>query len=225
MHGSVDHTAKPKGVPQCSATVCSLLFDVEAVKISVEKPFRLTSGRLSPVYFDCRRLMLSPAAMRLVASLFAYQIQADGIDVSVIAGGESAGIPFAAYLACLVAKPMVYVRKAPREHGTASQVEGGNIPEAKTLLVEDLITDGASKLGFVEGLRSAGFVVEHCFVVLDRDQGGSDLLAQHGVRLLRLTTAKETLAYALERGVISRPDYDSTLAYLDDPVLWSQQHE
>jgi len=203
-----------------SDIVASLILEVGAACVSVEKPFTLASGKLSPVYFDCRRLLSSSSAMRIVADLFAKIIERNNINVEVIAGGESAGIPFAAYLACLMNMPMVYVRKAPKGHGTGSQVEGAYSAGMKTILVEDLITDAASKMVFVSGIRHAGLEISDCFVVLDREQGGEEALANEGVRLWALTTAKFVLDYAAQNDALGRTDYESAMLYLENPSKW-----
>ena len=83
----------------------------------------------------------------------------------MVAGGETAGIPFAAWMADRLMLPMAYIRKKPKGFGRNARIEG-NIKEGqRVLLVEDLATDGGSKLSFVEGIRDAGAECAHCFVV------------------------------------------------------------
>jgi orotate phosphoribosyltransferase len=199
---------------------CALLLDAGAVKVSVDKPFKLTSGKFSPVYFDCRRLISVPPAMTLIAGMFQWILERSAISVDVVAGGESAGIPFADRLACLLGKPMVYVRKQAREQGTGSAVEGQIATGARVVLVEDMITDGGSKMAFVQGLRDAGAVVDHCLVVLDREQGGASALSKENVCLHPLTTAAATLRYGLCAKLIMQDAYDAAMAHLKSPELW-----
>lgn len=132
----------------------------------------------------------------------------------MIAGGETAGVPFAAALAEAMSKPMAYVRSAERNHGTASLVEGSVVPGGEALLVEDLVTDGASKLGFIAGLRDAGMRVTSCFVVLDRESGGADALRSAEVDLLALVTAMEVLEAGRELGDIDDESYSQAASYL-----------
>ena len=97
-----------------------------------------------------------------------------------MAGGETAGIPFAAFLAALAKKPMIYVRKQPKGFGRMAQIEGDLKPGKRVLLVEDLATDGGSKLVFIEALKKAEAKVTDCFVIFHygifpaehRDAGG-----------------------------------------------------
>jgi orotate phosphoribosyltransferase len=115
---------------------------------------------------------------------------------------------------------MVYVRKQARQQGTGSAVEGQIATGARVVLVEDMITDGGSKMAFVQGLRDAGAVVDHCLVVLDREQGGASALSGQRVRLHPLTTAAATLRYGLCAKLIMQDAYDAAMAYLKAPELW-----
>ena len=85
--------------------------------------------------------------------------------IDVVAGGETAGIPFAAFLAALAKKPMIYVRKQPKGFGRMAQIEGDLKSGKRVLLVEDLATDGGSKLVFIEALKKAEAKVTDCFVI------------------------------------------------------------
>ncbi len=86
-------------------------------------------------------------------------------NIDVIAGGETAGIPYAAFVAVALGKPMVYVRKEPKGVRPHGPDRGALDDGARVLLVEDLTTDGGSKVRFVDALREAGAVVEHTYVV------------------------------------------------------------
>lgn len=203
-----------------SDLIAALLLEVGAVRVSVDRPFKLTSGKSSPIYFDCRRMISCPVAMNVIAGFFQWLIEHHKLNINVVAGGESAGIPFADRLAAMIGKPMVYVRKQGRDHGTGSAVEGQLSAESKTLLVEDMITDGASKLAFIQGLRDAGALVEYCFVILDREQGGSETLAKEGVTLRALATANSVLDYARRSGTLAETDVEAASKYLRDPNAW-----
>jgi orotate phosphoribosyltransferase len=201
--------------------VAAILLETGAIQVSADRPFTLTSGKLSPIYFDCRRLISNPAAMSLVTGSFQWFMDHCDARFDVVAGGESAGIPFADRLAGATGKPLVYVRKQAREHGTGSAIEGHALPGANALLVEDLITDGGSKLVFVDGLRKAGMQVQHCLVVLDREQGGAEILGTAGVTLHALTTAKKVLDFARQTQRLSESDATVALDYLKAPGAWS----
>ena len=144
--------------PAIARSVARMLLEIEAVLFRADDPFTLTSGMKSPVYIDCRKIIAFP---RMRAQMMDYgrtvimnDIGYESLDA--VAGGETAGIPFAAWLAERTGLPMHYVRKKPKGFGRDAQIEGYLKEGSRVLLVEDLITDGGSKVRFVEALREHG---------------------------------------------------------------------
>ena len=140
-------------MPELSETAratAGALMDIEAILFRPEDPFVFTSGRASPVYVDCRKLISFPRErarlMDLAVEEIGRAVGAGGI--GVIAGGETAGIPFSAFVAERMALPMSYVRKKPKGYGRNARIEGAMNEGQRVLLVEDLTTDGGSKLSF-----------------------------------------------------------------------------
>ena len=126
--------------------VAKMLWEIKAVHFRADQPYKLASGMASPVYIDCRKLISYPRIRATVMDFAAATILRDaGFEqFDVIAGGETAGIPFAAMLAERLALPMIYVRKAPKGHGRNAQIEG-HMPEgARVLVIEDLTTAGSN---------------------------------------------------------------------------------
>ena len=209
-------------------TTARILMEIEAVLFRPDDPFTFTSGRRSPVYVDCRRIISFPRARAQLMALAQQQLaESAGYEAfDAVAGGETAGIPFAAWLADRLGLPMVYVRKKPKGFGRDAQIEG-HLPEgARTLLVEDLATDGGSKLNFVDALRTAGAQVEHAFVVFHYGifPEGIAQLEQRGVRLHALATWWDALAVAEETGYLDRAGLATVRAFLEAPNDWSAQH-
>jgi len=198
----------------------SLMWKTGAFKVSLDKPFELVSGNYSPIYVDCRSLISDAVAMDLIAAFIHWLCEAEGIKFDTVAGGESAGIPFAAFASQRMAKPMIYVRKKTKDYGTKSLVEGHVEPGMTALLVEDLVTDGKSKLGFVEGLRDAKLNVTDCIVVFDRLQGGTDRLAAESVRLFALTDIGSALQVGSDSLQLAATDREEISRYLDNPRQW-----
>jgi orotate phosphoribosyltransferase len=186
-----------------------ILLKLEVVAVNTKDPFRLTSGKTSPVYFDCRRLISNPAAMATVIGQWAWN--AETVGARYVVGGESAGIPFASHLAHSLGKHLLYARKGDRSHGKVGKLEG--LPPRYALgsptavLVEDMITDGGSKLPFVQAIREADLEVNHVFVVLDREQGGERLLRDNELQLFSLITAREVLDIGRELDLLSPEDH------------------
>ena len=137
-----------------------MLLEVKAVNFRRDEPYKLTSGLASPVYIDCRKLISFPLVRSALMDFAVAKILRDAgfARFDAVAGGETAGIPFAAWIAERMGLPMLYVRKKPKGFGRNAQIEGFMPEGARVLLVEDLTTDGGSKLRFAEALRAAGAV-------------------------------------------------------------------
>ena len=198
------------------------LWDHGAVKVSSEEPFTLASGNRSPIYVDCRRVISDPSFLRLFTAVASLILDRHDVDVDVVAGGETAGIPYGAVLAQALARPFVYVRKKPKGYGTASRVEGALAEGSRVVLVEDLITDGGSKLGFLDALAEVGAEVTDVVVLFDRQQGGGDLLAEQGVRLHAVTDRKTAFAVGNSSGLMNETQQRSCDEYFRDARAWHE---
>ena len=148
-----------------------ILLDIKSINISAKKPFKLTSGRLSPVYVDCRKIISHLKERRLLISmgckLLKKKINIKKIDY--IAGGETAGIPYASWISEKLNKPMIYIRKKPKGFGKLSQIEGELKKNSRVLLIEDLSTDGKSKINFCNAIKKAGGKIKDIFVIFNYD--------------------------------------------------------
>jgi len=205
-----------------------ILLEIEAVLFRPDDPFIFTSGRASPVYVDCRKIISFPRARAQLMDFACDMIQrrAGYESIDCIAGGETAGIPFAAWIAERLGLPMLYVRKKPKGFGRDAQIEGHLPPGQRVLLVEDLATDGGSKLNFVEALRKAEAEVAHTFVVFHYGifPQGVAALRDKGVELHALATWWDALAAAEDRGYLSPAQIAEVRSFLQDPESWSAAH-
>lgn len=180
--------------------------------------FTLKSGNRSPIYINCRRLLGFPSHFNMVCSFLHYHAQGWLSEIDVIVGGESAGMPYADRLAQLTGKPYGYVRKAAKGYGTDQQVEGAIRPNQRYLLVEDLITDGGSKLAFIKAIQDAEGWVNRCLVVFDREQGGAKELQSNKIELVSLTNMA-TLISSFHR---NHARQDLLMEYHQDPKKWHE---
>ena len=205
-----------------------LLLEIEAIHCRPENPYIFTSGRASPVYIDCRKLIAFPEARaKIMAHAFKLIGKAIGWNkIDVVAGGETAGIPFAAFLAALAKKPMIYVRKQPKGFGRMAQIEGELKPGKRVLLVEDLATDGGSKLVFIEALKKAEAKVTDCFVIFHYGifPQSTEMLAAAGVRMHALATWWDALDAAQKHRYFDEKGLTETRAFLEQPEQWSAAH-
>jgi len=205
-----------------------ILLEIEAIHIRPAQPFTFTSGTASPVYVDCRKVIAFPRARRAIIDMAVAKIErAIGYEsIDAVAGGETAGIPYAAWIAERLGLPMLYVRKKPKGFGRNAQIEGVFKDGARVLLVEDLASDGKSKVAFVEALRSAGAQVSDALVVFfySAFPGGLGILDKIGVRLHALATWNEVLEVAGANQKFSAADLVEVRAFLADPIKWSVAH-
>ena len=200
-----------------------ILIDIGAVSIRTDAPFTLTSGKKSPVYVDCRRIISFPKERQKLMKM-ALQVLENTIPFDAIAGGETAGIPFAAWISELMSLPMIYVRKKPKGFGQNKRIEGLVEPNQNILLVEDLATDGGSKMSFVNAIREAGGNCTTCFVIFHYGifKKSLEQLKAQNVSLIELATWKDILNVLKERKV---PQYkiDSVKNFLSNPDEWTQK--
>ena len=164
-----------------------MLLEIGAVHFNAEEPFTLASGLPSPTYIDCRKLISHPRIRSTLMDFLAVTVMRDaGFEAfDNIAGGETAGIPFAAMVAERMALPMTYVRKKPKGYGRNARIEGDMTPGQRVLLVEDLTTDGGSKLSFVDAIRETGATCAHTAVIFHYGifPQTEKTLGDHGVTL------------------------------------------
>jgi len=205
-----------------------MLLEIDAVHFRADEPFMLTSGMASPVYIDCRKLISYP---RIRSALMDFAVSTLNRDVGfeqfdAAAGGETAGIPFAAWITERMGLPMQYVRKKPKGFGRNAQIEGDMSEGQRVLLVEDLSTDGGSKLKFVEAIRNAGGLCEHAFVIFYYDifKGTQEELAEHGLTLHYLATWWDVLEACSEINKFDDKTLEAVRSFLGNPLKWSADH-
>ena len=204
-----------------------LLLGMKAIHFNPEKPFTLTSGIKSPVYIDCRRIISHPEARTILigfcADIIISQIGIEQIDSLV--GGETAGIPFAAFLAERLKLPMNYVRKKPKGFGRDAQIEGESIAGKKVVLVEDLSTDGGSKINFCNAIRAAGAEVADTIVIFYYDifRAVPQKLEVLNIQLHYLATWWDILKFCKAEGSEwSNDTLDQIENFLLEPQKWSE---
>jgi orotate phosphoribosyltransferase len=220
-------TSFPDRAVIAELTACMLL-EVEAVRFRVDEPFITTSGWATPVYTDCRKLISYPR-VRTTLMDFATTVVLQDIGFETldsVAGGETAGIPFAAWIADRLMLPMQYVRKKPKGFGRMSQIEGDLEPGSRVLLVEDMATDGQSKITFCNALRAAGAEISDTLLIFYYDifPNSQQILTDAGLTLHRLATWWDVLAVCKKEGYFDTKTLDVVETFLHDPIGWSAAH-
>ncbi|WGH78392.1 orotate phosphoribosyltransferase [Jannaschia ovalis] len=204
------------------------LLEVKAVHFNAREPFTLASGLPSPTYIDCRRLISFPRIRSALMDFLAVTVMREaGFEAfDNVAGGETAGIPFAALVAERLGLPMTYVRKKPKGYGRNARIEGAMTEGQRVLLIEDMTTDGGSKLSFVDAIRETGASCAHTGVIFSYGifPEITKTLGDHGVALHALATWWDVLAEAKAQGHFDAETLAGVEAFLNDPRGWQEKH-
>jgi len=210
--------------PEIARLTARMLLEIEAVHFNTAEPFVLASGLPSPTYIDCRKLISFPRIRSTLMDFLTVTVLRDaGFEAfDNIAGGETAGIPFAALVAERMALPMSYVRKKPKGYGRNARIEGDMREGQRVLLVEDLTTDGGSKLSFVDAIRETGATCGHTAVIFYYGifPETVKVLGDHGVQLHHLCTWWDVLEVAREKEIFDAATLTEVEAFLRNPRAW-----
>ena len=204
--------------------VAGILLEQGAVAINAAQPFVYASGILSPIYCDLRLLMRAPQRRERVVELLAATIEEahDIASLDVVAGVATAGIPWAAWIAGRLGKPLAYVRDAAKGHGKGQQVEGGVAPGQVAVVVEDLTSTGGSALSAVKALRGIGARADHCFSIFTYESAqAQDNFQRAGVELASLCGISTLLEVATSSKQITGEDERAVREWLQKGLVAS----
>ncbi len=209
-----------------SEIIAEKLIDIESVKFSFENHFTLTSGLKSPVYVDCRKIISFIDEREFIMNEALNYFEKNKIKFDLVAGGETAGIPYAAIISEKIKKPMVYIRKKPKGFGQNQQIEGNFKEKEKAILIEDLATDGGSKVVFVEAMRKAGLIVNDIFVIFYYDIFNleNSVLSKLNVNIHSLCTWKDILSVIEKKNIYKENDIKNLKKFLSNPDDWRKDN-
>ena len=209
-----------------SEIIAEKLIDIESVKFSFENHFTLTSGLKSPVYVDCRKIISFLDEREFIMNEALNYFEKNKIKFDLVAGGETAGIPYAAIISEKIKKPMVYIRKKPKGFGQNQQIEGHFKEKEKAILIEDLATDGGSKVVFVEAMRKAGLIVNDIFVIFYYDIFNleNSVLSKLNVNIHSLCTWKDILSVIEKKNIYKENDIKNLKKFLSNPDDWRKNN-
>ena len=207
--------------------VAKILIDIESVKISFQKPFVLTSGLKSPVYVDCRKIISFKNERNIILNYAEQYFKQKKLNFEILAGGETAGIPYAAFLAERMQKKMIYIRKKPKSFGKNQQIEGSFYEGQKAILIEDLATDGSSKVVFVEAMRNCNLKVSDIFVIFYYNIFNTTQtpISSLNVNIHSLCSWSNIINVLNNEKIIPSKDIDNLKKFLNDPEKWREFNE
>ena len=205
-------------------TTAKILIDIKAINFNFQNPFILTSGRKSPVYVDCRKIISFTKERNLIIQFMENYLRDNKIDFDLIAGGETAGIPYAAFLAERLQKPMKNIRKKPKGFGKKSQIEGNfNIIE-KSILIEDLATDGKSKMSFIDTMRENKIKINDTMVIFFYGifEKAEEELKKQNIKIHYLCTWHDILDEIKKEKKLENDEIDSLEKFLFNSENWTK---
>ncbi len=212
---------------EISKIAAKILINIGAINFSPQSPFKLSSGFLSPSYIDCRKIIAYPSAFKEITDMMVDTIKSDMIAQSpnYIIGGETAGIPFAAAIAEKMSLPLSYVRKKPKDYGKSKLIEGEILKHKNSLLVEDLMTDGKSKINFIKNIRSHEIRCNLALVVFNYNifEDAAIILKNNNIDVHYLTDWEEVYNEICKMDQFGLDILSEIRKFLDDPVTWSNK--
>jgi len=204
--------------------VAKILLELKAVSLRPNKPFRYSSGMLSPVYTDCRLLISNPVNRKKIINYYIESIREKAGKFEVIAGTSTAGIPHAAWIAERLNLPMIYVRDSAKDHGKGNQIEGRINKGEKAIVIEDLISTGSSSIKTVSAIRKAGAKAPLVFSIITYDmEKAVRNFMENKVKLISLASFSDIVNTAERMRMINNKDKIVILDWAKDPASWGRK--
>ena len=203
--------------------IAEKLLQINAIKLSINKPFTWASGWKSPIYCDNRKILSFPFVRDFIKSEMCNIIFQSFENADIIAGVASAGIPWGAMAADQLKLPYIYVRPKPKDHGLGNQIEGFYEPGKRVVVVEDLVSTGKSSLQVVAVLKNADLEVEGMVSIFNYGFDKAKIAFENaGITLKSLTDYPSLIDLAISKNSISENDQKELILWRNDPANWNK---
>ena len=197
------------------------LLQINAVKLSPDKPYTWASGWKSPIYCDNRKVLSHPFIRDYIKSELCNVVFEKYRDAELIAGVATAGIAWGAMVADQLKLPFIYVRPKPKEHGMGNQIEGEYSRGQKVVVIEDLVSTGKSSLQVLDVLKGADLNVQGMVSIFNyRFDAGKEAFERAGVELFSLTDYPTLLELSEKKGLLQPGQQEVLLNWRKDPANW-----
>lgn len=203
--------------------IAGSLLQIKAIKLNPTNHFTWASGWYSPIYCDNRKILSYPAVRKQVYEAFADLIAEKYPEAEVLAGVATGAIAHGVLVAEKMGKPFIYVRSAPKSHGSTNQVEGEVKPGSKVVVIEDLVSTGGSSLSAVDALKKAGCDVLGMVAIFTYGFPTAEQnFANAGVKLDTLSNYNTMIEMAIEQGYVHPDELETLKEWRRDPASWKK---
>lgn len=201
--------------------VARALLTTEAVRLNVKEPFTFVSGIKSPIYCDNRKMIGFPEERKIVVREFIKLLEK--VDFDIVAGTATAGIPWAAFIAMEMNKPMAYIRGEKKAHGAGRQIEGAELQGKKVIVIEDLISTGGSSIKAVNAAREAGATEVEVFAIFSYEfEKAYKNFEEAGVAWESLSNFSSLIQVAKEENYLTEEEAEIALKWNKTPDTWGK---
>lgn len=201
--------------------VAEKLLHIQAVKLSLDKPYTWASGWKSPIYCDNRKVLSYPYVRDFIKSELCSVIFEQFPEADALAGVATAGIAWGVMAADQLKLPFLYVRPKPKEHGLGNQIEGELAAGQKVLVIEDLVSTGKSSLQVCEAIQNGGAEVIGMVSIFSYGfPEAENAFEKAGIRFISLTNYAVLIELAIEQGTIASEQMETLLNWRKNPGAW-----
>jgi orotate phosphoribosyltransferase len=203
--------------------VAEFLLQIKAIKLQPNNPFTWASGWKSPIYCDNRITLSHPTIRTYIRQQLTLLVQETFGPVGGIAGVATAGIPQGVLVAQDLGLPFIYVRSKPKDHGTGSLIEGGDLTGKRVVVIEDLISTGKSSLQAVDALRAAGYDVAGLAAIFSYGFNiATENFKKANCPFVTLSNYNALIKYANANQYIAASDVEILKKWRENPSVWGQ---
>lgn len=203
-----------------------LLLKIGAITINTKKPFKFSSGILSPIYIDNRLIVSFPEKRKKIVKFYIELIKSKiGLDkIDLISGTATAAIPMASWIAENLNLPMVYVRKESKDHGKLNKIEGLIPKKARTIIIEDHISTGESSIANALAIRGAGGIVKFIIGATSYETASAKKNFNDAkLKCFTLTTLESILKTAEQKKIIKKEETQIVQEWAKNPNEWGKR--
>lgn len=215
---------------ECAVRLAEAGLKIHAMKLNTEKPFQWASGYFMPIYNDNRMFLFYPEYRKLILNGFLEIIKSNNIQIDVVAGTSTAGIPHGALLAEALKLPFIYIREKPKAHGLKNQIEGidadKDLGGKKVIVIEDLISTGGSSAKAVKAVREANGSVDYCLSIFSYNlltAVNEFSKLENPCKVMSILDYDTLIDTAIKTGYVTLKEQEALKAWRHEPFEWGEK--